>query len=171
MHNGSGNPVTGDQPEKRIGKREKALKSRIVVIEKVYHQPPDGEATGVDRAYTRWVDSTEEPYGRKLTINPENWKKLDHGWVKGPCMVSIFNEEGRNRQTIPTPEELQETAGKIIEIGIMPKDGNGFYLDPFIIVRPGESCRFETPDISDLWIRCVETCKSPVKVTIFLVEN
>lgn len=69
----------------------------------------------------QWGVRTESllpAYTRPLCVAGADWQPLDLGWLAdGPVgLVLLANDEGRRRQTVPTPDEVRETAGRVLEV-------------------------------------------------------
>ena len=93
-------------------------KSRLGVVLSVYHQQTDVQPVVVTARFSRWLTSSEQPYIRRLTLTTA-WQALDSGWLEGKVgMLVIRNEEGAFAVQ-PTPEERQEMAMRIIEVGLL----------------------------------------------------
>lgn len=113
-------------------------KARLVSVSTVYHQLLPGQPTGQQRQWSRPLASDQQPYGpRTLTVG-EEWMPLDCGWVTDVGYVVIQNEEGKFTQTIPTEEEREAAAGKVLEVAFPGWNAN----DPIHhrwLVPPGET--------------------------------
>jgi hypothetical protein len=115
-------------------------RTRIVVVETIGFQPPEGEAQMVDSRYVRWLEAgmDEQVYKRKFTAT-EEWKPVDIGWAKewpGVSVVHISNVGVGPLATIPTAAEREELARRIIEVKIGSADP-----DSVLLIPPGESLR------------------------------
>jgi hypothetical protein len=89
----------------------------ITVVQTVYHQPAGEEPTAVTLQYVRPLETSEQPYVRKIKVG-ESWQPLDLGWIEQPGMILLVNDEGKFTQTIPTPEERAEAEAKVVEVGL-----------------------------------------------------
>ena len=133
-------------PEEIVLKpKEAKYKSRIVVIENIYHQVTGEQPMCVESRYTKHLDTEEQVYQRRLVVDQKP-RLLDLGWVEIPAMIHVQNEEGRNLQVVPTEEELEEI--KLKDIILSYTD----YWEGFII-PPGESQKFIPTGTSSLIIR------------------
>lgn len=130
------------------------LKSRLTVVESLYHQSFGEEPVRVDSRFSRELESDEQPYSRRLKAT-EGWQPLDCGWVKDPGMVCVTNEEGKHFQVNPTKEEKEALARKVLEILISPgqlnRESMGWESLGWLI-PPGESFR-GCPPSHKIWIR------------------
>jgi hypothetical protein len=127
-------------------------KARLIVIEAVHHQEPDGASTTADNRFRRILKEDGQPYMRRGKIGCD-WLPLDTGWVEHPSMIVLRNEEGTRYLVQPTKEEREATERRIIEVGIDMMQGERTKdVETITIVPPGESCRF-TP-VCKLWLRC-----------------
>jgi hypothetical protein len=123
------------------------IKSRLGVVEHVYHQASNDQAFQVEGRYSRPLVTNEQPYRRKLTLTKE-WQPFDSGWVKEAGMIHVSNEEGKHAQVIPTEREAAVTSAKVIELASFDADPN-----PYLIM-PGETFRGQPKDVRQLMIRC-----------------
>lgn len=112
------------------------------------HYEQEGEApVGVNLVASRYTETQEQPYVRKLKIG-EEWTKLDLKWVEDNVgLIVIHNRAGQLRSTNPTPEEAEEDAKKIVWVGC----GENIPSDDWKI-RPGFPMVAE-PDVSNVWVR------------------
>lgn len=124
-------------------------KARLTVVERVYHQPPDGDGFAVESTFARELQSDEERYQRTMKVN-EGWTQLDCGWVSAASVLIIKNEEGVFRLVNPTPEEEAEAALRVLEVGLQI----GTYVEPLDEIHPQESIRRCPVDLSRLVMRC-----------------
>ena len=137
----------------------KLSKDILTVVEMVYLQPIDGEAQCVESRYMRELDTHEQLYKRRMTVTNE-WKPLDVGWIEKAGLLVIHNEEGQHLTANPTEEEAKTIADSIVEIS---SNSEGCFR---ILVRPGESTRFEPSDVFKLQIRS-RTAKAFVTIHAF----
>jgi len=116
------------------------LTDRLTVIDIVYYQLV-GE--GVEEDECRFERSLpcieEQPYKRRLKATEEA-APIDPKWVENPSMVRIVNLEGKFLQRHPTPEQLEEAEGKVLELGLLE------LTEPLFLIPPGECQRF-TPNL------------------------
>ena len=136
-------------------------KDRLVVVETCYHLPWEGEPVSVDERYSRDLSTHEQLYERRCRVG-EAWEPLDLGWLTGVGMLVLSNQEGRNLQTRPTPEEQAEMDGRVLEVGWQPREATQFDSPPFalLLVPPGESLRIVPATTDGLIVRCRRgTCK------------
>ncbi len=124
----------------------KMLKDILTVVEMVYLQSVEGETQCIESRYMRELDTQEQLYKRRTTVTNE-WKPLDVGWIEKPGLLVINNEEGKHLTVNPTEEEAKAIADRVVEISSNPE---GCFR---ILIRPGESTRFEPSDVSKLQIR------------------
>lgn len=124
------------------------LKSRLTVVESLYHQASGEEGMMVSSRFSRDLESDDQAYGPRRLKATEEWQPLDCGWVEEMGMVSITNEEGKRLQVNPTEKEKEATAKKVLELALTPNPDS---LWSFLI-PPGESFR-GYPSTQKLWIR------------------
>ena len=130
------------------------IKSRVTVVETVYHRSPGAPPVGVESRFSQDLDSDEQVYERRLKATKE-WQLLDCGWVEDPLMLLIINEEGKRLQVNPTDEEREDTAKRVLQIAYViivlgEVGGEGI---PYL-VPPGTSTRLYPSTIEGLHVRC-----------------
>jgi hypothetical protein len=123
------------------GRAYPASKSRIGVVESVYCQQPGDNPISAESRFSRWLNTDEQPYSRKIKVT-EEWQPLDWGWLKKASMLVVVNEEGRFLQVQPTPQERCDAISKVVEIGIAVCLDGGTLNIPFAEILPRESSRF-----------------------------
>ncbi len=173
-----GKAIDATSPAPRISK-EVAMKSRLAIVETIYHQAPGESPTSLPPLRSSWwLQSDEQPYLRELTVG-EEWTKLDTGWIGEQVgLLVIRNKEGLFTQVKPTEQERREAEAKIIEIGYQQPDPgeqrNMFsppkhsIVIPIAEIDPGRDIRL-TPCISlipGLRIRC-RTGKAKLSLGVF----
>lgn len=131
-----------------------APKARLAVMETVYAMAATGAVHSLpaETRFSRWLESDEPPYLRPEFKVGTEWVELDLGWIEHLSAVGMLSLLNKLPvwQVQPTPEQRTEAEARIIEIGVPVTDG---MLMPMIVVRPGESCRFEPSGMVPLWIR------------------
>lgn len=126
-------------------------RSRIGVVSLLYHQQPGVEPTSIDSRFSRWLESTEQPYLRKIVIK-EEWSSLDLGWIGDKVgMLLVKNEEG-HFQIQPTDEQRQEMMARIVDITLVYH--NVIIPEPFAFIPPLESAQFAPYAAQNLRLRC-----------------
>lgn len=136
-------------------------RSRLVVVETVYCQPPDTPGVANETRYSKFLETDEQIYGPRRMISGEEWKPLDCGWINEASMLTITNEEGKHLQKNPTQEEQAVINARIIELGVI----TGVETVPFAKIPPRESLRLTPTNLSRWVIRC---CKGKAKALITL---
>lgn len=122
--------------------------SRIVVVEKIYHQLQGEQPIGCEHQYSQELRTDEQPYERRC-VATEEWQPLDCGWLEDVSMLHIVNEEGQFKQVNPTDEERAEAAKKILEVGhYLPHECSDW------LILPGQSMRGCPMTAGQLHIRC-----------------
>lgn len=122
------------------------MKGRIVVVETVFHQPPDAGPSSTLSRFSRWLESDERPYVRGLRLGPA-WQPVEQGWLdRGGSMLVVANDETE--------------AGRVIEVGLW----TGTEALPFARLPPGEAVRLPVVDVgllrlraSGAAVRCTQT--------------
>lgn len=136
-------------------------RARLTVVEQVAHYAVGShQPMVVDARYTKFLDSSEDAYRRRLTIG-DQWQHIDCGWVTDCEMLCITNSEGTNFAVIPSPEERAEVDKRIIEVRI----GEGLV---FTEIPPGESARLRPVNLSFYEIR---SQYQKAKITLTLIPR
>lgn len=145
-------PNIGDTPEQPP--RIVPVKSpRITVVENVYHQIPGENVNGPPPSrFYRWLESDEQAYTRSIKIGME-WQELDLGWLKGKqgALLIITNNLKRLPSRKPSAEEENEFYSKVLEIGILERDGK---VTPIAYIPIGEDIRLPPLSLDRYRIRC-----------------
>jgi hypothetical protein len=125
------------------------MRSRLIVVEHIYHQAINEQPVGVEARYTRHLMTNEQPYRRKITVR-EDWQPLDHGWL-GACSALHIKNEAAQYQMVPTPEEQREDDARIVELasGTNPVETGNSWL-----ILPGETFRGQPKNLMQLYLRC-----------------
>lgn len=135
------------------------IKDRLICVDRLYFQPHNQQATGVEHQFVRELDTHEQPYIRKC-VATETPQSLKCGWISGEqCgMLLITNDEGLNLQKIPTEEEKQAIAKKVLRLY---RPGSSFHW----IIPPGESFRGYP---SDCELLDIESASGEINYTLHL---
>jgi hypothetical protein len=153
------------------------FRDRMTVVEKIYHQPANGEAFCCETTFERTLNDEESVYSRKVKAT-EEWKPLDYGWItennQKVGMLVIRNDEGKNIQRLPSDEEKVELAGKILEIGCLQaaQESTGdrhCVFVPLFHILPGESMR-GVPANQDIQVRSLKG-SGQISYTVFAFPN
>lgn len=140
-------------------------KPRITIVSSVYHQIPGEKTLGPPRSgFYRWLESDEQSYTRTVKIG-EAWQPLDAGWLKDKeySLLTIANSLKRLPSRKPTPEEEEEFYSKVLEIGLLERDGE---VTPISYIPIGEDIRLPPLNFDRYRIRSRSV---DGKYTIFLV--
>lgn len=140
----------------------KTRAARLTVVEHVYYQSREGGPTQVSSRFARPCEEDEQPFSRFFKVG-EEWASLELAWIERAGQIALANTEGKFT-LVPTPEERREVDGRVIEVGAW--DSLATRIAPFLIVRPGESARFEPADAKHLRLRC-RRGEARVKVDAF----
>lgn len=133
-------------------------KARLTVVDTVYYQSPEMQATSAESRFSRPLDTLDEqPYIRRMKVT-EEWAPLDCGWLNECSMLMLVNEEGKGLEKIPTEEEKTEISKRVIEVRF------GSETVEWLIL-PGESLRGYPINPKLMFIRCRNGC---AKLTINL---
>lgn len=144
---------------------ESRAKRSVTVVEIINHTGENRKAYTVEARFQRKLYGEEETqqYERQLTVK-EEWQPFDLGWVGKPAMVFLKNEAGRGLRVIPSSQEKERIAARVIQVTFAALTESGPYFD----VRPGESFRGSTSGADQLRIRCA---KGEAKVTIGVIPE
>jgi hypothetical protein len=125
-------------------------KSRLGVVEHVYYQATNDQATQVEGRFSRPLSTMEQPYRRKI-VATEDWQPLETGWLNEAGMLFISNEEGKCPQVVPTEKQRADMGARIVELAF----GTDFATtgDCWLIL-PGETFRGQPKDVKKLYYRC-----------------
>lgn len=103
----------------------------------------------IGQPFARLLETQIEPYSRRITLNDER-SLIDFGWIKSTDvgMLIVENLEGRKFDVNPSPEEMEEINGRIVEIYL--------HEDSWvpILVRPRSMQRLEVDDFESIRLRC-----------------
>lgn len=138
--------------------------TRVTVLENIYFQLPLVQPEAIQSSYSFHIRTEDEALKKQIKVTSE-WKPIPTYWVEQCCLLSISNDEGWF-QVIPTVEEKQQLALKVVEVGLIDRDNEK--ITPFTRIRPQHSLRFEPLDIGILRLR------SPfgtIKATINLIPG
>lgn len=124
------------------------MKSRLSVLNTVYHQPAGEQPMAVVGNYCRWLESDEQPFSRRLRIG-EEWQAIETGWIRHAGLVVLKNDEGVFDQVQPTEQERMDAQAKVLEVSCSSGPPEAQWL-----VRPGESLPATPASTMRLQIRC-----------------
>lgn len=123
-----------------------AERSRVTVVETVYHQTGEGHTTPIESKYQRFLGSVGPGYLRLQTVG-EDWQPLDVGWVQDASFLHIRNEKPRYSR-VPTAVEQGIAESKVLELRMEDSE------IPFSEVRVGESIRINPMYVRMIQVRC-----------------
>lgn len=136
-------------------------RSRLTVIELVYHRQWGEEPVLFEGRFGRELETHEQAYRRMITVG-ETPQPLDTGWLAGLVgMLVVANLEGRRQQVIPTEQQRAELAAKVIEVG--STNSQQVWLVP-----PGESFRGWPSSPEQVTLRCQQ---GKAHCTVFAVPR
>ena len=106
------------------------MDSHVVIHNKVYHQRDGYQPTGIVHHCVRKIKSDQPTHViERMTVGAD-WTQIPLGHVDEVGSVIIENLEGsQQRETIPSPAEVDEMASRVIEISLGSKDA-GLYVPP-----------------------------------------
>lgn len=126
--------------------------ARLTVVETTYHQLPHEQPTVIETRFFRELISNEQPYGPRKKSIGESWEQVDTGWIKGDLgTLVIKNEEGKFFQMNPTPLQIEEMQGRVIEVGMMD-DHN--HVEEYFQIAPQDSLRLMPIHPEKFHVRC-----------------
>lgn len=139
------------------------IKNRITVVENVYHQVLSRLEQPTQygpKPFTIDVETDEQTCPRRSIVT-EEWSELDLGWVKQAKMLTIWNDEGKFLNVIPSAVDVALAAKKVLEIALAPTDASKIdqdspriALEAFGVVYPQSSIRLFPSDSRRLRVRC-----------------
>lgn len=106
---------------------------RLVIVQSISYQPlpGEGEPHVYSDGFVRKIFNPEQVYERETKLSGK--VNLDTGWVINGKTLIVYNQEGRNLQKIPSPQEMEELEKRVIHIFIGDSKSN------MIIVPPRQS--------------------------------
>jgi hypothetical protein len=64
-------------------------KDRLTIVENIYYQPKNDEATSIVSSFDRILESSEQLYKRNLKLSTD-WQTIDTGWLKKiSCLILV----------------------------------------------------------------------------------
>lgn len=90
--------------------------AKLILVSNVHYRGKDGTVKTQTTRTARFLKSSDDPIERKISIG-EEWVKLETAWVKEIGYLSFRNNGGEPFRFVPTPEQIEEAQGKVIEIG------------------------------------------------------
>lgn len=124
------------------------MSNRVVIVQQAYYQPKEGNTSSDSTQFSRFCETDADPYVRRAKVGRE-WIKLDRGWMEEASCLLIANPAPKYPK-IPTEEQKRLDAERVIEISFSPEDSSRV---ADILVRPGESHRFEPAYLDRVWVR------------------
>jgi hypothetical protein len=110
------------------------MQTRLVATGHVVHQRPGFPGKLFGKAFTRVLQSDQQPYERELTVVPE-WQPLDVGWITDCSMLMLENRGKelvevcvRARKTMLTPLEPDLLLPPDEYIRVTPADASRWHL-------------------------------------------
>lgn len=124
------------------------MSNRIVIVQQAHYQPKEGNTSSDSTQFSRFCETDADPYVRRARVG-KKWVKLDRGWMEEASCLLISNPTPRYPK-IPTEEQKKLDAEKMIEVSFSSENPDRV---ADILVRPGESHRFEPAYLDRVWIR------------------
>ena len=118
--------------------------NRMTIVEHAYHQTNGDHPFALTSNFARSLETDEQLFCRRLRVT-EEWQPLE-SWLKQTAMLIVSNDEGKHLVVVPSKEQKDETARKVIEVAMPP------YEHPWLVL-PGESMRAQPADLSVVRIR------------------
>jgi hypothetical protein len=146
-------------------------KNRVNVTSTVTYQSPDLPTISVDTRFSELIHSDNQPLYRIIKV-PTNgqWIDLENGWIETCSRLWLSNEERVPPERIPTEEERQAVAGRILTIGINTDAG----VIPFATLKPGQGFSISPTDFKNLKLKADPTPLQEVKhikVNLLLISE
>lgn len=112
-------------------------KSRITIVEHIYHSVEGKQPDYINHAWERELDSDEKKWQQEFTLT-DQWIPVSEGChLARVSMVHIHNEGIPTVPMIPTPEYAKELKAAQVEVGV-DVGGNMVGL---LLLFPGEHQR------------------------------
>lgn len=147
-----------------------AAPASLVMIASTYFQDAGEEPTLVEHRQRRTLLTHEQPYQRRLLVEPGAWQPIDRGWIKAASLLIVRNLEGQSLRAVPTAEQQAQINERVVEIGVevyTPDDPAQCAVVALLaLVRPEMPCSFEPAYLPSVRWRCAG--KEPVRVQITL---
>lgn len=130
------------------------LPGKLVVVENVYHYRPHEEPKGAEARFMRWLSTDAKGAEDEGDATPE-WTELQFGRVKVVGQLVLLNRAGEDFQAVPTEEQRRIVTESVIEVRLEPPGTTpGADAMPHLVVRPGETSRYEPAPGIRAWVRC-----------------
>lgn len=137
-------------------------KSRVSVVEQVYHQVPGGKSTAVVSRFNA-LSASRTPAHEVTVVATDVWTKLPGDWPTTVAML-VIQLPLKQLKEMPTPGEKMANNAQAVLVGFSPPVKSlprtqhsppvtPTVCTPAIRVGYGESCRFRPADVSHIWIR------------------
>lgn len=120
---------------------------RITANINVYHEHHGEQPHPAASAFSAFLETIEQPYGRRVRLQAGEPVALETGWVERVGMVLIENRTGKAKKKNPTEEEKADIAKRVVRVTA----GGG----PGWIVRPGRFMFVEVEDASSVMLQCL----------------
>ena len=136
---------------------------RITIVLQFHHQHYMEQPTTVSSAHSEMLETTVEPYSRRVTLT-EEWRPIDFGWVEPGDVkyIVVENYEGKKFAVTPSPEEMKEIENRVIEVAYVERDGE---MGKSMLVAPRSCQYFHTKFAGMLRLRCSQgTAKGRVNI-------
>lgn len=163
-------------PDPRWKAKAQKPRGRIVVVERLYHQPADGSPTSTESAFSRMLDTDEQPFIRHLQVKRE-FSAIPLGWFEAQVMA------GLNVGMMQLKNEHKDV-GDEIEVGILveipqePAKERTMFSAPKIppvvamiaLLLPGESMRLMPMSLQNYRVRTIKA-EGFVRCTLTLLPR
>lgn len=152
--------------------------SRVTIVTCLYHQADGMQAVEFEGRYNRTLSSDDAQYLRPVKI--ADWQPLDTAWIKQAGVVAVRNDEMRDLQRIPAPDELAEMQRRILQIGVALPQVSASKGDmwsrakatpeitPIAKIRANELFYFDPVTEVQYFIRCLH---GTARCTVFAVPE
>jgi len=133
--------------------------SKITIVQQFYYQIHGRNPNQVTSKFDRQLKTKEQFYTRWKIVGEEA-QELDTGWIDDPEMIIIQNVEGKDLNRIPTEEEREKIANRILQVCI--KSPHQLAYLPILKVRPGEDVTFTPVQGQAYYLRCQKETASSI---------
>lgn len=151
------------QPEQPDPIKPPAKINRLTVLLQVIHESTTFNSNSQPQErrgdFSFNLESTEESYKRNIVVG-ETLTRLNLAWINSPALVFIKNVTEWEGNLLPTKEDIDDVARRIVELG--PKE-----KPDWLTIKPGMAQPLILPN-SDAWIRCLH---AEAKLILFVVDR
>lgn len=124
---------------------------RLTTILMMRHEHFGEDPRSMEARYHVWLEGQEQPFERRLVVG-ESWAPLSGVWASLLADAGTLALENRppTRTVNPTPEELEDDAAAIVDVGLVVAGEPR----PCLRVSPGRAEFFEPIEGAEYQVRC-----------------